>query len=262
MESEYIQNSLPGILRKEKLPNHVAIIMDGNGRWAKQRNRPRVFGHRHGLETMRNIVKKSDQFGIKVLTVYGFSEENWGRPQYEVSVLMSLMNTYLLRERQELLERNVQLRVLGRIERLPAKTQRILAETQEFLSQNTGMVLNVAISYGARTEILDACRKVAECVKNGELNPEDIDSDIFEEAMHSWRIPDPDLLIRTSGELRISNFLLWQAAYAELYFTQKAWPDFDTAEYVLALEEYQNRQRRFGLLVDEPEKKLQSEFPC
>jgi undecaprenyl diphosphate synthase len=252
MESEQMQTSLPGQLKREKMPNHVAIIMDGNGRWAKKRNRPRVFGHRQGLETMRNIVKQSDILGIKVLTVFGFSEENWGRPQYEISVLMTLMNTYLMREREELNDRNVQLRVMGRIERLPAKTQEILSETQDYLSDNTGMVLNVAISYGARTEILDACRALAERVASGDINPEDINEKTMESAMHPWEIPDPDLLIRTSGEQRISNFLLWQAAYSELYFTEKAWPEFDTAEYIVALEEFQRRQRRFGLVVDEP----------
>ncbi len=241
-------------LKRERLPNHVAVIMDGNGRWAKLRGRPRVFGHRRGADNVRAIVETADQLGIKVLSLYAFSEENWGRPNHEVTALMTLLNTYLLREREELKRNNVQLRTMGRIERLPAKTQRLVRETEEFLSANTGLVLNFALSYGGRTEIVDACRAVARRVQLGELLPQDINHDLFSSALQTWDLPEPDLLIRTSGEQRISNFMLWQMAYTEMYFTPVLWPDFDAEQFTLALQDYLRRQRRFGLVeTDEAE---------
>lgn len=239
-------------LKRESLPQHVAVIMDGNGRWAKNRSQPRVFGHRKGVNAVRAIVEAADEIGIKVLSLYAFSEENWGRPSHEVTAIMTLLNTYMLREREELKKKNVQLRTMGRVERLPQKTFRLVQETKEYLSTNTGLVLNIALSYGGRTEIVDACRQLATRVASGELNPQDIDNDLVASAFAGWDLPDPDLMIRTSGEQRVSNFMLWQMAYTEFYFTPVNWPDFTKEKFVEALLEYQRRQRRFGL-VEEPE---------
>lgn len=240
-------------LKRERLPNHVAIIMDGNGRWAKQRGRPRVFGHRRGVESVRNIVRTADQLGIKVLSLYAFSEQNWGRPPHEVMAIMTLLNTYLIRERDELHAKNVQLRTIGRLDRLPAKTLRLVRESEDMLSTNTGLVLNIALNYGGRTEIVEACRAMARRVQAGELAPQDISHDIMSGSFQNWDLPDPDLLIRTSGEERLSDFMLWQLAYAELYFTPTLWPDFGPEQFVLALQNYLGRQRRFGLLPTEAE---------
>jgi undecaprenyl diphosphate synthase len=262
MDSEKRQNILPGSLTREKLPNHVAVIMDGNGRWAQGQGKPRVFGHRRGVETIREIVKAADQIGLKVLSLFAFSEENWGRPQYEVSVLMALINKYLVNERAELKRNNVQLRIMGRIERLPAKTRTLIKETQFYLKDCTGMVLNVALSYGGRTEIMDACQALAMQVRDGELNPEDINMASISGSMYNSDLPDPDLLIRTSGEKRISNFFLWQVAYSELYFTDKSWPAFNADDFTEALEVYQSRQRRFGLINEKSAEFTQNDNRC
>lgn len=235
-------------LKRERLPNHVAIIMDGNGRWAKQRGRPRVFGHRRGVESVREIIKTADQLGVKVLSLYAFSEENWGRPSHEVMAIMTLLNTYLIREREELRKQNVQLRTMGRLERLPPKTLKLIRETEEMLSENTGLVLNIALSYGGRTEIVEACRAVARKVQAGELSPQDVSQEILSGSFNNWDLPDPDLLIRTSGEQRVSNFMLWQLAYTEFYFTPVLWPDFGKEQFMLAMQDYLGRQRRYGLL--------------
>lgn len=247
---------LTKLLKRETLPQHVAVIMDGNGRWAKNRSKPRVFGHRQGVNAVRDIVQAADEVGIKVLSLYAFSEENWGRPSHEVTAIMTLLNNYMLKEREELKRRNVQLRTMGRIERLPPKTFKLVQETKEYLSGNTGLVLNIALSYGGRTEIVDACRQLATRVASGELNPQDIDNDLLSSAFSGWDLPDPDLLIRTSGEQRVSNFMLWQMAYTEFYFTAINWPDFTKECFIEALLEYQRRQRRFGL-VDESESSTQ-----
>ncbi len=239
-------------LKREHLPNHVAIIMDGNGRWAKSKGRPRVFGHRKGADSVRTIIETADQLGIKVLSLFAFSEENWGRPAHEVRAIMTLLNTYLLQEREELKANNVQLRSVGRHDRLPEKTLKILRETEDYLSSNTGLVLNLAISYGGRTEIVEATRAIARRVQEGELNPQDINHELFQATLSNWDLPDPDLLIRTSGEQRVSNFMLWQMAYTEFYFTNVHWPEFGQDQLVQALQEYTRRQRRFGL-VDEAE---------
>ena len=241
-------------LKRELLPNHVAIIMDGNGRWAKGRGRPRVFGHSRGATSVRAVVEAADQLGIKVLSLYAFSEENWGRPSHEVGAIMTLLNTYLLRERAELKANNVQLRTMGRIERLPPRTLELVRETQALLAGNTGLVLNVALSYGGRAEIVDACRSIAKRVADGELAPQDVSQDLFAASLSCWDLPEPDLLIRTSGEQRLSNFMLWQMAYTELYFTPVHWPDFGKEQFVQAILDYTRRQRRFGLIADaEPE---------
>jgi undecaprenyl diphosphate synthase len=246
--SDWQASELARSLKRERLPNHVAIIMDGNGRWAKQRGRPRVFGHRQGVDSVRRIVRCADHFGIKVLTIYAFSEENWGRPTHEVVALMTLISTYMMRERDELMKNNVQLRTIGRLERLPARTLRAVRDCEQFLSDNTGLVLNIALSYGGRTEIVEACRAIARRVQAGELSPQDITEEQVQGSLNTRDLPDPDLLIRTSGEQRLSNFLLWQSAYTEFYFTPVRWPDFDEREFMLALAEYQQRQRRFGRL--------------
>jgi undecaprenyl diphosphate synthase len=238
-------------LKRELIPNHVAIIMDGNGRWAKQRGRPRVFGHRRGADSVRAVIETADQLGVKALSLYAFSEENWGRPPHEVTAIMTLLNTYLIQERDELKANNVQLRHMGRIERLPARTQRHLRETEDFLSDCTGLVLNLALSYGGRSEILEACRAVSRRVQAGELQSQDINEEIFTSSLYNWDLPEPDLLIRTSGEQRLSNFMLWQMAYTELYFTPVHWPDFNAEQFVQALHEYSRRQRRFGLVTDD-----------
>jgi len=238
-------------LKREQLPNHVAIIMDGNGRWAKQRGRPRIYGHRHGADSVRAVVEAADQLGVKVLSLYAFSEENWGRPQHEVMAIMTLLNTYLLKEREELKANNVQLRTMGRLDRLPKKTLRLIRETEDMLSDNTGLVLNIALSYGGRSEIVEACRAVARKVQSGELSPQDVSHDILAASLYNWDLPDPDLLIRTSGEQRISNFMLWQMAYTEFYFTNVHWPAFGKEEFMRALRDYQQRQRRFGLVTDQ-----------
>ncbi len=246
-------SELARTLKREKLPRHVAIIMDGNGRWARERSRPRVFGHRKGAQSVRAVVEGADLLGIKVLSLFAFSEENWGRPEHEVAALMSLLNTYLRSERAELNKNNVQFRYTGRIQRLPEKTQRILRETAEMLSGNTGLVLNLALSYGGRSEIVDAARDLARRVQAGELRPQEISSELFQESISNGDLPDPDLLIRTSGEHRVSNFMLWQIAYTEFYFTPVHWPDFGKVELALAMQDYVRRQRRFGLIEDEGE---------
>lgn len=240
-------------LKREKLPCHVAIIMDGNGRWAQKQHKPRVFGHRHGVNTVREIIKFSDELGIKVLSLFAFSEENWGRPEYEVSVLMTLLNSFIISERDELDRKNVQFRFMGRRDRLSEKTKKLIRETESMLGDNTGLVLNVALSYSGRAELVDAFQDIAAKIASKDLVPKDINFDVIENSLQTVGLPEPDLLIRTSGEKRISNFMLWQLAYTELYFTDVLWPDFDRQEYTKALLEYQDRQRRFGLVKNSSE---------
>ena len=230
-----------------RIPRHLAVIMDGNGRWAEKRHLPRIFGHRRGVETVQDIVKECRSLGIRYLTLYAFSSENWRRPEEEVSALMGLLSRYLRSELETLLERRICLKVIGEISRLPQEVRRILQETVERTSENPEMVLTLALSYGSRDELVRACRKMAEKVRDGSLASEDIDETVLGEALDTAELPDPDLLIRTSGEMRISNFLLWQLAYAELYFTEVLWPDFNQEELHRALREYSRRQRRFGL---------------
>jgi undecaprenyl diphosphate synthase len=228
------------------LPTHVAIIMDGNGRWAKLRNLPRVEGHRHGVESVRAVVKAAGEVGIKYLTLYAFSVENWNRPQEEVDTLMKYLAKYLKTEADELQKNNVKLDVIGQIYRLPEFVQTQLRKTQAALAKNNGLTLILALSYGGRTEIVDAVRKIAVKVKQGLIDPEEINAQIFAQHLYTANYPDPDLLIRTSGELRISNFLLWQISYTELVVTPTLWPDFRKADFFAALEEYARRHRRFG----------------
>jgi undecaprenyl diphosphate synthase len=228
------------------LPTHVAVIMDGNGRWAKQRGLPRVEGHRNGVESVRTIVRSAGEVGIKFLTLYAFSVENWNRPQDEVDTLMKFLARFLKNEIGELNRNNVRLEAIGQIWRLPEFVQEQLEKTKAALSKNNGLTLILALSYGGRTEIVEATRAVADKVKSGQLDPAEITERVIADHLYTRHWPDPDLLIRTSGEVRVSNFLLWQISYAEFVVTQTLWPDFRKAQLFEALEEYARRHRRFG----------------
>ena len=228
------------------IPRHVAVIMDGNGRWAKQRGRPRLFGHRAGAESLRAVLRACRDHGVEYLTVYAFSTENWVRPKDEVGGLMSLLKTFLKKDEHELHENQVRLRVTGRIEDLPRSVRTELERVMEATKAYTRWHLILALSYGGRTEIMDAVRAIARKVKTGELEPEAVDETVISRHLYLPDVPDPDLMIRTSGELRLSNFLLWELSYAEFYFTDTLWPDFREPHFAEALAEYSRRQRRFG----------------
>ncbi len=234
---------MPGTL---DLPRHVAIIMDGNGRWASSRGLPRVMGHRAGIKSVRTVVEAARELGIGVLTLYAFSVENWKRPSQEVATLMRLLNRYLRLELPRLMRHEIRLNVLGDFEGLPEKVQDHLAQVMATTKKNQRMVLNLALNYGGRHEILQAVRRVSAEVKAGRLKEGQLDETTFSRFLYTDGQPDPDLLIRTSGEQRISNFLLWQISYAELYLTPTLWPDFGKADFLQAVREYQHRDRRFG----------------
>jgi undecaprenyl diphosphate synthase len=236
------------------IPQHVAIIMDGNGRWAKLRGRPRIYGHVRGSAQVRPIVRECGRLGVKYLTLYCFSNENWGRPSAEVAILMRLLEKYLVRERKTLMANNVRLNAIGDISALPQHALLALRETIALTAQNTGLTLTFAVSYGSRQEIIEALRTLAQEVRSGVLNPGQINEDIFNKHLFTKSMPDPDLIIRSSGEMRLSNFLLWQGAYSELYFTEKFWPEFSIEELRKAFKEYSQRRRRFGLTEDQGEK--------
>lgn len=236
-------------LNPEKLPAHVAIIMDGNGRWAKKKGKPRSFGHKAGVEALREIIKMSDELGIKALTVYAFSTENWKRSAEEVGALMGLLLEYFRRELEELNRKNVRIRILGDIDGMPKGTEKQKAALHQAIEKtqtNTGLILNIAINYGGQQEIVRAAQSLARKVAQGLIRPEEITTEHMEAEMYTAGEPKVDLIIRTSGELRLSNFLLWQCAYAEFYITDTLWPDFDRKQYALALEAYAGRNRRFG----------------
>jgi undecaprenyl diphosphate synthase len=228
------------------LPRHVAIIMDGNGRWAKQRHLPRVEGHRMGAESVRAVIRAAGELGIKYLTLYAFSVENWNRPTDEVDTLMKYLAHYMKTEFTELNKNNVRLEVIGQVHRLPEFVQKQLKKTREALSKNNGLTLIMALSYGGRTELVDAMRSIAAKVKKGELDPAEITEQVVADHLYTRNWPDPEVLIRTSGEMRLSNFLLWQISYAELVVTPTLWPDFRKPQFYAALEEYICRHRRFG----------------
>jgi undecaprenyl diphosphate synthase len=236
---------------KEKLPRHIAIIMDGNGRWAKKKNLNRISGHIKGVDAVREIVTACRQLGIKVLTLYAFSIENWRRPKDEVAALMGLLMEYLFKEREEMVQNNIRLSAIGRIEDLPLEVQNTLRETSKKTEQCDGMILNLALSYGGRSEILHAVQGILSDFQKGKIKPEEVNLQRFSQYLWTRGIPDPDLLIRTSGEFRISNFLLWQIAYTELYVTETLWPDFDRKELLKAIAAYQSRERRFGLISEQ-----------
>lgn len=229
-----------------RVPHHVAIIMDGNGRWAKQRGMPRIAGHRQGAEAVRRTVEAAGELGVAYLTLFSFSSENWRRPESEVRDLMGLLRRYLKSEMAELHAKNVRVKVIGERHRLEPDIQGLVEEAERTTAGNDGMTLTLALSYGGRSEIADAARRIAETVKHGLLEPAAIDETLFASYLWTVGLPDPDLLIRTSGEKRISNFLLWQCAYAEFVYSDLYWPDFDGAALRAALDEYARRERRFG----------------
>ena len=231
---------------KANLPTHIAIIMDGNGRWAKTRHLPRVEGHRNGVESVRAIVRACGELGVKYLTLYAFSVENWNRPKDEVDTLIKYLARFLKNEIGELNRSNVRLDVIGQIYRLPEFVQEQLAKTRAALERNTGLTLVLALSYGARVEIVEAVRNIAAKVKQGDIDPAEITEQVISQHLYTRHLPDPDLLIRTSGEMRLSNFLLWQISYTELVVTPTLWPDFRKPHLCEAIEEYARRHRRFG----------------
>jgi undecaprenyl diphosphate synthase len=239
-------SGLPEDLDKTKLPTHVAIIMDGNGRWAKKHLLSRIKGHEKGSEAVRTIVRACREFGISYLTLYAFSTENWQRPKAEIDALMTLLIKFLKSEQQELLENDIRLHAVGQIERLPAEVQQALRETMKLTCKNSGLQLNLALSYGSRTEIVHMVQQIAQKSKNGQIDPQSINAEIVAQHLYTKGIPDPDLLIRTSGEMRISNFLLWQIAYSEIHITPTYWPDFSRDEFYQILKDFQKRERRFG----------------
>lgn len=240
-------NSDTPSLRLDSLPRHIAIIMDGNGRWAKKRSLNRIRGHREGSESVRDIVRVCREIGIEVLTLYAFSTENWQRPRQEVSALMSLLKGFLRSEAAEMMENGILLSAIGQIERFPGDVVKVLRDVIDMTRKNQGMILNLALSYGGRDEIVTAACKIAADVRAGRLQPEEITQEVFSNYLYTQGLPDPDLLIRTSGEMRISNFLLWQIAYTEIYVTHTLWPDFRREELIRILQDYQKRERRFGM---------------
>lgn len=236
-------------MSKHNLPSHVAIIMDGNGRWAQKRGLPRTAGHRAGVKAVKKIVRIAGDIGLKYLTLFTFSTENWKRPQSEVTALMKLLGETTRRELSELLENNVRLIATGDIEQLPAERREILKDAIERTTTNTGLVLNLALNYSGRNEIVLAVRRIVNDVLAGTIQPEQIDEALLSSFMQTKGLPDPDLLIRTSGEMRISNFLLWQTAYTELYVTDILWPDFSKEDFLQAILNFQGRERRFGTVL-------------
>lgn len=227
-----------------RIPAHIAIIMDGNGRWAKERGLNRSLGHQQGVETVREITTTASRLGVKYLTLYTFSTENWNRPADEVAALMSLILTAM--EEELFMKNNVSLRIIGQLDRLPEVVRKAILDLQERTSVNTGMTMVIALSYSSKWEITEAVRHIAEKAKKGELLPEDIDETTIDKELATEFMPDPDLLIRTGGELRLSNYLLWQCAYSELYFCDTYWPDFDSQAFFKAITDYQSRERRYG----------------
>jgi len=244
-------SDLKSLIIPDKVPRHIAIIMDGNGRWAKQKGMPRVFGHRSGVKSVREVTEAAAEIGVEYLTLYAFSAENWSRPPAEVTALMSLLVETIKGEIRDLNKNGVRLMAIGDIEALPKASYKALIDGIEQTKHNQRITLVLALNYSAKWEILRAARLLAEQAKSGQIQPADIDENMFENALSTRGIPDPELLIRTSGETRISNFLLWQIAYAELYFTSVFWPDFGRRELYEAILSYQRRERRFGMTSEQ-----------
>jgi undecaprenyl diphosphate synthase len=234
------------LLSMGNIPNHVAIIMDGNGRWAKKKGRLRVFGHKNGVQSVRDVIEAAAEIGIKVLTLYAFSTENWKRPKKEVDTLMSLLSSSLKKEFKSLQKNDIQLRAIGEIENLSPRTKEELNEVIRKTKDNKKLIVNLALNYGARNEIVNAVKSISKKVVNNELKIENINQKTINNHLYTFSLPDVDFLIRTSGEQRISNFLLWQISYAELYFTNTLWPDFNKDSFIKAIKEYQERERRYG----------------
>ncbi|MFC3882542.1 isoprenyl transferase [Bacillus songklensis] len=229
-----------------EIPNHIAIIMDGNGRWAQKRSLPRIMGHHEGMKVVRRITKVANELGVKALTLYAFSTENWKRPKMEVDFLMKLPEEFLGTFLPELIEENVQVRIMGNKDELPSHTLRAVEKAMNETKNNTGLILNFALNYGSRYEMVEGIKKIIADYEQNNLKLDDINEDCFSSYLMSKELPDPDLLIRTSGELRLSNFMLWQLAYTEFWFTDTLWPDFGEEDFVEAIEDFQNRGRRFG----------------
>jgi undecaprenyl diphosphate synthase len=245
------ESILHTLKQSTRLPRHIAIIMDGNGRWAKQRGLPRVIGHREGIRSVRDIVEACGELGIGVLTLYTFSTENWRRPEDEVSALMRLLLRTIRKEIGELKKNNVRLFLSGELLKLPPDTQKAMLEGIEKTEKNTGLILNLALNYGSREEILHAVQGIARLVRRGELDPDGISAETIQAHLYTGKLPDPDLLIRTSGEFRLSNFLLWQLAYTEIVITDVLWPDFRRDHLYRAIQEYLSRERRFGKVSEQ-----------
>jgi undecaprenyl diphosphate synthase len=247
-----MRKKLDSRIDKANIPAHIAIIMDGNGRWAKRKGIDRISGHREGMKSVRSVVKAASELGIRLVTLYAFSEQNWKRPKVEVDALMELLKQYLLRERDGLVKNGIRLNAIGRLWELPKDVFLVLMETIEMTKQCNSLILTLALSYGGREEIIDA---VKEIISRRNILPEDINEQSFSNYLYTLDLPEPDLLIRTSGEFRLSNFLLWQMAYTEIYFTKTLWPDFRKKHLIKALINYQNRERRFGLTSDQTAKR-------
>ena len=238
--------SKPDDLDLAKIPSHVAIIMDGNGRWARKRLLNRIKGHEKGVATVRTIVRTCREVGISILTLYAFSTENWQRPKSEVIALMAILKKFLKSELKEMMDNNIRLNAIGQIESLPENVQQTLHHTMSLTKKNKGMLFNIALSYGGRSELLMMVREIAQKAKDGKIDPDSITPEVISNHLYTSGMPDPDLLIRTSGEYRISNFLLWQIAYSEIFITNTLWPDFSKDEFLHILKDYQQRERRFG----------------
>lgn len=239
-------NNIIEMINKNDIPKHIAIIMDGNGRWARARHLPRTAGHREGIERVRDIVKSCLELGVKVVTFFAFSTENWNRPRSEINVLMRFLGRYIDQEIEKLNNNNIKFKTIGRKDPLPKLVLKKLNDAEKKTGDNTAMTMVLALNYGARQEIVDAAKQFTAAVVEKKADIEDLDVEGFKRYLYTRQLPDPDLLIRTSGEMRISNFLLWQLSYAELYFSKKYWPDFKRADLIQAIREYQMRERRFG----------------
>ena len=244
-------SSLKDKVNRDKLPEHIAIIMDGNGRWAKKKGNERIFGHKNGVRAVRDTVEAAAELGVRYLTLYAFSTENWNRPRTEIDALMSLLVSTLDKETDNLMENNIKLMAIGDIDNLPNKVKRHLQKAIQRTSGNNGMKLILALSYSARWEILDALKSIVSKIEAGELTSDELNCDLITNILQTRDIPDPELLIRTSGEFRVSNFLLWQIAYSELYFTDTLWPDFTKEDLYRAICNFQNRERRFGMISEQ-----------
>jgi len=249
-DQETLERLAAAGLNAARLPRHVAIIMDGNGRWARQRDLPRIEGHSRGVKSVRATVEECCRLGIGQLTLYCLSVENWKRPKPELDFLMALLQKYLVEERAEIMEQNIRFTTIGRREGLPARVLREIDESIRLSQHNSGMILCLAINYGGRAEMVDAVRNIADAVRKGALDPEEISETTIGDALYTAGMPEPDLLIRTAGEMRVSNFLLWQISYAELWVTEQCWPEFDSESLHAALRDYASRERRFGGLKD------------
>ncbi|MEE4313631.1 MAG: isoprenyl transferase [Desulfofustis sp.] len=243
--------TVPEELDPQRLPGHVAIVMDGNGRWARKRKKPRIYGHKIGADSVRDIVETCGEIGISCLTLYAFSAENWKRPHQEVSGLMNILKSYLVSELDRMEKNQIRLRCLGEISRLPDSVREVLLTSIQRTAANTKLNLNLALSYGARDEICRAVQSIAGQCRAGTLDPDQIDHQVIGDHLYTAGLPDPDLLIRTGGECRLSNFLLWQASYSEIYFTETMWPDFRRAAFIEAIRDYQQRERRFGRTTEQ-----------